>query len=66
MQKEICFHCKNYIADLTCEAFFPERIPDEILTGFNNHKKPLRGQKNKIVFEANFQKCYITEVNKVI
>jgi len=46
----ICFKCKHsdpYSAG--CKAF--ENIPEEILSGKNDHKKPLKDQKNKIVFE---------------
>jgi hypothetical protein len=47
----ICFSCKHFdIEKLNCPAF-PEQIPDKILDGSNNHKKPVKGQKTKIVFE---------------
>ena len=50
-KEPICFKCKQFdINTSTCPAFKGD-IPDEILTGDNNHKKPLPGQKNKIVFE---------------
>lgn len=45
----ICNSCKNHILGQKCKAF--DFIPDIILNGTNDHKKPLRGQKNKIVFE---------------
>lgn len=46
----ICRNCKHFrpLAG-GCDAF-PEDIPDEILLT-NEHSKPLKGQKNKIVFE---------------
>jgi hypothetical protein len=30
---------------------FPDGIPDQILSGQNEHSKSLKGQRNKIVFE---------------
>lgn len=50
--KPICFQCKHFdIETSTCIAFLPGEIPDEIALGDNNHKKPLPGQENEIVFE---------------
>jgi len=49
IEKDLCRDCAYYFGNLTCMAF-PIRIPSEILTGPNDHKKPLPGQKNKIVF----------------
>ena len=46
----ICNRCLNYIDDARCLAF-DIIIPDEILFGENDHSKPLKGQKNDIVFE---------------
>ena len=58
-----CFirHCEHYkgIVELDgteeteenyCEAF-PNGIPDNIAYGNNNHNKPIKDQKNKIIFE---------------
>ena len=45
-----CPFCKHYQNDLKCDAF-PEKIPTEILTGEISHEKPLKNQKNKIVFQ---------------
>lgn len=49
--KPICLDCthlkKGSIA--RCSAF--KEIPFEILTGENDHSKPLKDQKNEIVFE---------------
>ena len=45
----ICNYCKYYNQDGTCQAF-PERIPDEILEGKNNHSRPLPEQQNTIIF----------------
>ncbi len=50
MQIDLCNRCKHYLTDLKCIAF-PEGIPAEILTGKNNHSKPLPKQDNEIVFE---------------
>lgn len=50
MTKDLCNNCKHYFGDLKCSAF-PERIPDRILTGGNDHSKPLKEQDNDIVFE---------------
>jgi hypothetical protein len=30
---------------------FPKQIPDVIISGENEHSQPLKGQRNKIVFE---------------
>jgi hypothetical protein len=49
--KPICFDCKHFdIETCKCPAFKGD-IPDEILFGNNNHRKPLPEQKNKIVYE---------------
>tara|TARA_R110001606_G_C15234854_1_gene635519 strand:- start:44 stop:232 length:189 start_codon:yes stop_codon:yes gene_type:complete len=45
-----CINCRNYLGDLSCMAF--DEIPDEILSGKNEHNKPLPNQKNDIVFES--------------
>jgi hypothetical protein len=46
----ICFSCKHYdVIDGNCAAF--KEIPSEILSGGSKHKKPLKGQKNDIIFE---------------
>jgi len=49
----ICYKCKNLNSKnnvMRCKAF-PNGIPNEILIGENKHTKPLKGQKNNIVFE---------------
>ena len=39
----LCNTCKHFINNtLTCKAF-PERIPNDILDGKANHKKPFEG-----------------------
>ena len=49
----VCFKCKNFrrfTGDGGCDAF-PDGIPDEITSGENEHKKPLKEKTNDIVFE---------------
>jgi hypothetical protein len=47
----VCLKCKHFKRfDGGCFAF-PNGIPDDILSGFNNHSNPLPNQGNKIVFE---------------
>lgn len=48
-QNLICFICKNFNSN-GCKAF-PDGIPDIILSGKNDHSKPLPKQGNNIVFE---------------
>ena len=53
LEKAPCIGCKFVDSNgqnLFCKAF-PDSVPDEILSGENNHSKPCCGQKNKIVFE---------------
>tara|TARA_R110000823_G_scaffold309869_1_gene434402 strand:- start:2184 stop:2360 length:177 start_codon:yes stop_codon:yes gene_type:complete len=51
MKTNTCLMCKHHILGNECEAF-TKGIPDEIfLLGTNEHKEPLPGQKNDIVFE---------------
>jgi hypothetical protein len=45
-----CLSCKNYIDNNICSAF-AYGIPEEILTGENDHSEPLPDQDNDIVFE---------------
>lgn len=45
-----CITCLNYTDKGKCIAF-KGKIPKEILSGDNNHSKPLKGQENDIVFE---------------
>ena len=51
LQIIICNDCKNFIKGegLKCKAF--ERIPNEIISGINDHSKPLTNQVNNVVFE---------------
>jgi hypothetical protein len=34
-----CIQCRRYLGDLRCEAF-PDRIPDPIILGEHDHRKP--------------------------
>jgi hypothetical protein len=58
MEIILCQNCKYYFGELKCMAF-PDRIPDEILKGDNDHSKPLPDQGDDIVFE-NKGKIIIT------
>ncbi len=49
MENYRCINCKNYLGDLSCQAF--TLIPEEILVGDNDHSTPLPTQDNEIVFE---------------
>jgi len=52
MVRPICIDCKHFInhSSYTCKAF-PKGIPDKILLGKVNHRKPLPRQGNDVVFE---------------
>jgi hypothetical protein len=46
----ICFKCKHFNEfEGGCTAF--DEIPEEILSGENDHSSPLPDQSNDIVFE---------------
>jgi len=45
-----CLKCINYARGCRCVAF-SDKIPIEIISGKNKHLKPLKNQKNDIVFE---------------
>ena len=48
----ICFKCKHWLEfEDGCKAF-PEGIPDKILRS-NKHNKPVKYQKNSLVYEFN-------------
>lgn len=53
----ICFDCKHFIDDgqWKCQAF-PNGIPDIILTGDDDHTKPLKEQTNSITFTPKDKK----------
>lgn len=50
LTKWICVECKHYLRGNRCLAFL-DGIPYEIYSGKNDHRKPLKFQENKIVFE---------------
>jgi hypothetical protein len=47
----VCFKCKNFRRFKGGCLAFPRGIPDQITSGQNEHSKPIKGQRNKIVFE---------------
>lgn len=47
----VCFKCRNYGRFRGVCLAFPDGIPDQITSGQNKHFRPLKGQRNKIVFE---------------
>ena len=48
----VCLKCAHYdLFSIGCKAF-PEGIPDEITSGKNKHKTPLKSQKNNLTFKA--------------
>lgn len=49
----ICFKCKHFNEFSGGCAAFPEGIPNKITSGANEHKKPLKTQKNEVVFEES-------------
>jgi len=49
MENINCVICKNRLF-WSCNAF-PDGIPDIILSGENDHSKPLPNQDNDIIFE---------------
>ena len=55
----ICFKCKHFRRlEGGCDAF-PDGIPDEIISGENEHSKPLSFQTNDIVFEVDENENFI-------
>tara|TARA_Y100001963_G_C6718014_1_gene417721 strand:+ start:515 stop:709 length:195 start_codon:yes stop_codon:yes gene_type:complete len=44
-----CLECINYTVNGKCEAF-PNGIPEEIINGWHDHKKPYKGD-NGIRYE---------------
>lgn len=56
-----CLHCFNYDDEYpgTCPAFFPDPIPDNILSGETTHEKPVAGQKiDTILFDPDNEYKY--------
>lgn len=50
----LCPTCKHYQGDNRCPAF-PDGIPDRILQGLQNHRKPIKGQVGNTVWEPDIQ-----------
>jgi hypothetical protein len=48
-KQPVCNNCKNKLRGLQCRAF--DRIPDDILYGRSEHKKPYKDQKNDLIYE---------------
>jgi hypothetical protein len=46
-----CSYCKYFRVDGGCEAFDPEPIPIDIVSGQTKHTTPIFGQKNSIIYE---------------
>lgn len=44
-----CYKCKNFIGNSKCKAF-PDKIPDEIIAGIEDHTTPFPGD-NGIQYE---------------
>lgn len=49
IDSDLCVNCVFYFGVDSCMAF-PDKIPDEILHGDNQHNKPMENQDNDIVF----------------
>lgn len=49
--KLICFNCKNFDQIVGGCLAFPDDIPNEIISGENDHSKPLPDQKNNVIYE---------------
>ena len=51
----ICFDCKHWDNDkIQCPAFPVDKfdgVPEEILSGANDHEEPIEGQVGDFVFE---------------
>ena len=49
----VCNDCVHFVkGTLTCKAF-PQRIPEDIMNGDNQHSTTHKEQKNNIVFTPN-------------
>lgn len=42
MQSSQCLLCVHYLGEIQCDAY-PDRIPDEIITGLHDHREPYPG-----------------------
>lgn len=51
-----CRYCEYHDMEYpdTCPAFFPDKIPQGILSGESTHEEPVKGQKiESVLFEPN-------------
>lgn len=57
-----CLHCELYDEESgTCGAFYPNKIPQDILSGKSTHEKPVEGQTiEDIVFMPTDEYLYPT------
>jgi hypothetical protein len=52
LMKVYCENCRHYIGETSrCPAFGYNPIPWAIFFGADKHLKPVKGQRNNIVFE---------------
>lgn len=49
----VCNNCKHHISGFRCLAF--DKIPEDILSGDNNHSQIIDGQEGEFVFEPEDQ-----------
>lgn len=42
MQSNQCLLCVHYRGEIQCDAF-PDRIPEEVMTGEHDHREPYPG-----------------------
>lgn len=49
MTKDLCVTCKHYVGGQTCLAF--DHIPNEIISGNNDHTVVQPGQFDRYVYE---------------
>lgn len=47
----VCYSCRHLLQEGTCLAF-PDGIPEDILSGVDDHRSPSFGQKNNLVFKG--------------
>lgn len=52
IREPVCYSCKNFAGFSTCNAFFPNKIPEDIILGRNDHTKPYEGD-NGIQYEKS-------------
>ena len=50
--ESVCYNCLNYFYNQVCAAF-PDGIPQEFLSGENDHSEKHQSQKNNILFNSS-------------